>query len=52
MNEQDIGEIDLKVTESLLHKPWYAGTKWNADQDTEADTNHDGAEAAGILGSA
>ena len=34
-----------------LDKPWYAGTKHNADQDTEADTNHNGAGAARILGS-
>ena len=52
MNEQDTGEIDPKVREFLLHKPWYAGTKRDADQDTEADTNHDGAEAAEIVGSA
>lgn len=51
MNEQDTGEIDPKVTEFLLHKPWYAGTKRDAGQDTEAPTNHDGAEAAGKLGS-
>ena len=52
VNEHDIGEVDPKVTEFLLHKPWYAGTKHGADQDTEADTDHDGAGAASIMGSA
>ena len=51
MNEHDTGEVRPKVTVCRLHEPRYAGTKHNADQDTEADTNHDGAGAARILGS-
>ena len=50
VNEHDTGDVRPKVTVCRLHESRYAGTKHNADQDTEADTNHDGAGAR-ILGS-
>lgn len=51
VNEHDTGEVRPEVTVFPLHEPWYAGTNHNADQDTEADTNQDGAGAARIPGS-
>ena len=50
VNEYATGEVRPEVTVFPLNEPWYAGTNHNADQDTEADTNHDGAGAARIPG--
>ena len=37
VNEEDIQEVDLKLTDFLLQKPWYAGTEHDIDVNADAD---------------
>ena len=41
MHEDEIEEVDPKVTEFLLRKPWYAGTTYDTDRDADADADSD-----------
>ena len=41
VHEEKLEEVDPRVTEFLLRKPWYAGTTYDADGNADADSDAD-----------